>query len=172
MYRLIASPSDALCIGEPLILRGMAEQTSSDRLRAAMRLRGIEDAPALAALTGINVSTVRSNLNGYRAVSKANAPKYAARLKTSPEWILYGKGASPSLGQAEVTPAGPLGIVDEMAPTLRVVRSQPIVTPQGATGMAFLSSEGRAIVVEIDRDAIEQIRKHLLSLEAFLSRAS
>lgn len=169
---MIASPSDALCIEAVRILGAMTGQTSSDRLKAAMKLRGIVDAPALADLTGINVSTVRSNLNGYRQVSKRNAPKYAARLKTSPEWLLYGKGAPPGSQPSEVTTAGPLGIIDEVAPTLRVSRSQAIVTPSGATGLAFLSSEGKAIVVELDRDAIEQIRKNLQSLEAFLVRTA
>jgi hypothetical protein len=150
-------------------------QTSSDRLRFAMKLRALADAPALATLTGIKVSTVRSNLNGNRQVSKKNAPIYAAKLKTTAEWLLYGKGSAPGTVPAEtnhVAAAGPLGIIDELVPTLKVDRSQPIVTPGGATGLAFLSIEGRAIAVELDRDQIDQLRKNLRSLENYLDRHS
>jgi hypothetical protein len=140
-----------------------------------MKLRALADARALATLTGIKVSTVRSNLNGNRQVSKKNAPAYAAKLGATTEWLLYGKGSAPGAAMPEkegVAPAGHLGIIDEVVPTLKVERSQPIVTPAGSTGLAFLSVEGKAIAVELDRDQIEQLRKNLRSLETYLDRHS
>jgi hypothetical protein len=145
--------------------------TSSDRLRILMRLRGLPDAPALAELTGINLSTVRSNLNGHRQVSKRTAPKYAQKLKTTADWLLYAKGPGPqSQDASQDAPTRALGIIDETVPTLRVERAQPIVTPDGATGLAFLDREGKAIAVQVDREVIEQIRKSLASIEVFLAR--
>jgi transcriptional regulator with XRE-family HTH domain len=145
--------------------------TSSDRLKIVARLRGIPDAPALAELTGINLSTVRSNLNGHRQVSKQTAPKYAQKLKTTVDWLLYGRGQTPTSQEVpDGPPAGALGIIDEIVPTLKVQRSQAIVTPAGTTGLAFLDQEGKAIAVEVDRESIDQIRKNLASLEAFLAR--
>lgn len=145
------------------------EESSSDRLRYAARLRGLTDAPALAELTRIPVSTVRSNLNGHRQVSKRNAPQYARRLNVEIDWLLYGKGTKPSLGEEQKVVLPHLGIIDEAALTLRVDRSQPVVTPEGATGLAFLSHEGTAIVVELDRAALEVLRKNLLALENYLA---
>lgn len=174
MYRLSTPFAQALLQHNVLrpahILCGM-NHTSSDRLRLAMKTMGLGDAPSLAALTGLKVSTVRSNLNGSRQVSKKNAPIYALKLRTTTDWLLYGKGAPPIAGDKPEAPvAGHLGIIDEIIPTLKVERSQPIVTPGGATGLAFLSAEGKAIAVELDRGQIEKLRKNLRSLEAYLDR--
>lgn len=67
----------------------------SERLKLAMRIRGVENATELARLTGLNVVTVRSNVNGARGFSAESAEIYARVLKIDVAWLLLGKGSGP-----------------------------------------------------------------------------
>jgi phage repressor protein C with HTH and peptisase S24 domain len=67
--------------------------SSSQRLRAAMQVRGIGSGAELARLTRQNEVTVRSHVNGTRDVSKKAADAYSRALKIDPAWLIFGQGS-------------------------------------------------------------------------------
>lgn len=63
-----------------------------ERLRTARFNAGFKTATAAAKSLGVNVSTYSSHENGSRAFGHEEAAHYARRLKTSPQFLLYGEG--------------------------------------------------------------------------------
>jgi DNA-binding XRE family transcriptional regulator len=66
-------------------------ETPNDRLRKA-RARHFSSAAEAARAMGIPEGTYAGHENGHRGFPAKRAPKYAKRFKTTPEWLLYGKG--------------------------------------------------------------------------------
>lgn len=64
-----------------------------DRLKSAMRSKGVEAAPELAQLIPINANTARAYINGSRSPSRDACLKIGPRLGVSGEWLYTGKGA-------------------------------------------------------------------------------
>lgn len=73
-------------------------RTPSDRLRNARRDAGFRTATAFAEAVGQNVTTYTQHENGNRAFDADDAARYAKRLKTTPEHLLYGRAT----GEPEV----------------------------------------------------------------------
>jgi len=74
-------------------VRNRAVSTSADRLRSARRDAGFKTATAAAEALGINLSTYTQHENGTRAYEDDAAISYARKFKTTPEWLLFGRGA-------------------------------------------------------------------------------
>lgn len=62
-----------------------------ERLKAARIAAGFETAPAAADAMGISHSTYMGHENGSRGF-RAKAVRYARMFKTTPEWLLFGRG--------------------------------------------------------------------------------
>jgi transcriptional regulator with XRE-family HTH domain len=62
------------------------------RLRGAREAAGYDSAAGAAQAMGIPIATYIQHENGTRGFKAATAERYAKRFKTTPEWILYGKG--------------------------------------------------------------------------------
>jgi phage repressor protein C with HTH and peptisase S24 domain len=82
--------------------------TPIDRLRQAMRQRQVLSGAELARRSGQNDVTVRSHLNGTRAISRKAAEAYCKALRIDPAWLLYGTGGDLSQIDADQQ-AGPDG---------------------------------------------------------------
>lgn len=94
-----------------------APASSSQRLRVAMRLRGIGSGAELARLTRQNEVTVRSHVNGTRDVSKKAAETYSRALRIDPAWLIYGQGRmARDVEAAGLDDAAPTGLASESAP--------------------------------------------------------
>lgn len=65
---------------------------------------------------------------------------------------------------------GPM-LLGDAEPTGRVVQSGATLLPDGSTALIFRLAEGGSIVVQVDEDAAEQIRKNLSTIEHHLRRA-
>lgn len=76
---------------------------AGERLDRAIAARGYESAAAFARRMGVAPGTLRQQIN--RGSYKADAARrYAARLKVSVEWLLYGKGPDPFADTPDDTP--------------------------------------------------------------------
>lgn len=75
-------------------------------------------------------------------------------------------------GKRNVPPTrpGPL-LLGDREPDGQVVQSGATLLPDGSTALILLLAEGRDIVVQVDQDAAEKIRKNLSSIEHHLRRA-
>lgn len=156
--------STPFVLDDPLYSPTM-NQTSSERLQVLKKLRGIRDARELSTLTGINISTVRSNLNGSRPISKAKAPVYCAKLRVRVDWLLYGAGPGPDAA----TPApGALTVgVGVLKPTFVVASSEAKVSPDGKSkGVELTMATGESIVLAVDRQALAELLQALKELES------
>jgi transcriptional regulator with XRE-family HTH domain len=70
-------------------------QTPGDRLRLAREAAGFySGAEAARAFRGINPSTLNSNENGHRDISRKMAAVYAEAFGVEAGWILYGESGS------------------------------------------------------------------------------
>lgn len=75
----------------------------SERLKSAREKAGFESAKAAAEAMGAAVATYIQHENGTRGFPAKAAEKYATFLRTTPEWLLYGRARRNS--------AGPEGLV-------------------------------------------------------------
>ena len=67
-------------------------KTPNERLREARVKAGFESAVDAADALGVPRSTYIGHENGHRGFPKGRAPDYARKFKTTPEWLLFGKG--------------------------------------------------------------------------------
>lgn len=65
---------------------------ASDRLRAAREAAGYKNAKTAAEAMGVVVSSYIQHENGTRNLPRDRAKRYAAFFRTTPEWLLYGRG--------------------------------------------------------------------------------
>lgn len=73
----------------------------ADRLREARKKAGYPTPDAAADSMGVNRATYAQHENGIRGYSR-HALRYARKFRTTPEWLLYGRGPQDS-GIAEPT---------------------------------------------------------------------
>lgn len=69
-----------------------AVSTPAQRLKAAREAAGYETAKQAAEAMGVAVATYLQHENGTRGVPAARAERYARFFRTTPEWLLYGRG--------------------------------------------------------------------------------
>jgi SOS-response transcriptional repressor LexA len=72
----------------------------ADRLKAAREAAGYETAKAAAEAMGVAVATYIQHENGTRGYPSSRADRYASFFRTSPEWLLYGRGKTPRRREA------------------------------------------------------------------------
>lgn len=70
-------------------------RTAAERLKAAREAAGYETAKAAAEAMGVAVATYLQHENGTRGFPASKADRYASFFRTSPEWLLYGRGKTP-----------------------------------------------------------------------------
>lgn len=66
--------------------------TPHQRLKAAREAAGYETAKQAAEAMGVSVATYIQHENGTRGLPASRAERYARFFRTSPEWLLYGRG--------------------------------------------------------------------------------
>lgn len=71
-------------------------ETPSTRLQAAARAAGYKTASKLGRAMGMPEGTVRSALNGTRPLTASTAKRFAAFLRVSPAFLLYGVDGEPT----------------------------------------------------------------------------
>jgi len=64
----------------------------NDRLRAARKSAGFEDAVSASRRFGWNEVTYRAHENGARGFTKASAAEYARAFKVPVQWLIFGQG--------------------------------------------------------------------------------
>lgn len=69
--------------------------TPGDRLKAAREAAGYETAKQAAEAMGVSVATYVQHENGTRGFPAPRADRYARFFRSSPEWLLYGRGDAP-----------------------------------------------------------------------------
>lgn len=77
-------------------------RTAHERLRAAREAAGYETAKAAAEAMGASVATYLQHENGTRGFPAQRAQRYARFFKTTPEWLLYGRGGEPTHSSADL----------------------------------------------------------------------
>ncbi len=90
--------------------------------------------------------------------------KLAAIFDLSPESFKVGRRIARNSPKA-----GPL-MLDDQEPIGQVAQSGAMQLPDGAMALVFQLAEGDSIVVKVDQDAVDQIRKNLSTIEHHLSR--
>jgi SOS-response transcriptional repressor LexA len=80
-----------------------AVSNPAERLKAAREAAGYETAKAAAEAMGIAVATYIQHENGTRGYPSSRADRYASFFRTSPEWLLYGRGKTPRRQEAPFT---------------------------------------------------------------------
>lgn len=75
--------------------------TAAERLRAAREAAGYETAKRAAEAMGASVATYIQHENGTRGFPAGKAQRYARFFRTSPEWLLYGRGDMPATQNGE-----------------------------------------------------------------------
>ena len=78
------------------------EREVAERLRTAREAAGFDTAKAAADAIGIPVATYTQHENATRGLPAGKARVYARVFSTTPEWLLYGRGAASGEG-----PGGP-----------------------------------------------------------------
>lgn len=73
----------------------MASEESANRLKAAREAAGFDSAKAAAEAMGVPVASYIQHENGSRGFKRDRAEQYARRFRTTPEWLLLGRGPSP-----------------------------------------------------------------------------
>lgn len=92
--------------------------TPPERLREARTAAGFLSALAAATAMGVAPATYVQHENGHRNFSAERAERYARFFKTTPEWLLYGRGDKP----ASAFPLRAKG-VDRWVPVIGTVRA-------------------------------------------------
>jgi len=69
-----------------------AVSTPAQRLKSAREAAGYETAKQAAEAMGVAVATYLQHENGTRGVPASRADRYARFFRTTPEWLLYGRG--------------------------------------------------------------------------------
>src|SRR4051812_33010702 len=87
--------SDGKCLMHHRESYADAVSTPSERLKAARLAAGYETAKSAADAMGLSVATYLQHENGTRGLPATRADRYARFLRTSPEWLLYGRGDAP-----------------------------------------------------------------------------
>lgn len=82
----------------PRYIPGMGSE--GDRLRRARTAAGYTTAKDAADAMGVAVSTYIQHENGSRGFPAKRADRYARFFRTSPEWLLYGRGDAPAPGSS------------------------------------------------------------------------
>jgi phage repressor protein C with HTH and peptisase S24 domain len=70
------------------------KKAQSERLRESARAKGYTNAAKLAVAMGLKEPTVRSAMNGTRALTANSAEQYAKFLHVGAAWLLYGTGGA------------------------------------------------------------------------------
>lgn len=78
-------------------------ETTAERLKLAMKQRGLDTGTQLAELTGFPATTVRSHLNGFREIPRDKLAVYAAKLLVDAEWLAFGRGKGPQKSTRQAT---------------------------------------------------------------------
>lgn len=73
----------------------MADMDAASRLRAAREAAGFDSAKGAAEAMGVPVASYVQHENGSRGYKRDRAEQYARRFRTTPEWLLFGRGAAP-----------------------------------------------------------------------------
>ena len=73
----------------------MASDEAAMRLKAARAAAGFESAKSAAEAMGVPVASYIQHENGFRGFKRDRAEQYARRFRTTPEWLLFGRGRSP-----------------------------------------------------------------------------
>lgn len=115
-----------------------AVSTPGDRLRSAREAAGYETAKSAAEAMGTSVATYIQHENGTRGFPAARADRYARFFRTTPEWLLYGRGETPH--HASSLPE--MRAVNRQVPVLGVVQA-------GAWAEAIEDSWGASEVVPV-----------------------
>lgn len=97
------SASEAETIRAYLAETEIPEDTTGSRLRFARRATGISTGE-LAKRVQLSESAVRNQENSTNGIPAALAPKYARELGVTPEWLLYGRGGSPTPSDSPAPP--------------------------------------------------------------------
>lgn len=96
------------CLLHPRDNHSALMTTPGERLRAAREARGLETAKEAADAMGVPKATYVQHESGLRGFPAERAKQYAAFLRTTPEWLLYGrqvvKPPSPPRRSAGVVP--------------------------------------------------------------------
>jgi SOS-response transcriptional repressor LexA len=95
-------------------------ESAADRLRFARERAGYETAKAAAEAMGVSVSTYIQHENGSRGFPAGRAERYATFFRTTPEWLLYGRGEAP-----EKSKPAPVGLrpITRLVPVIGVVQA-------------------------------------------------
>jgi hypothetical protein len=88
----VANSQDETCSA---FCKAVGMKEPFERLQEARKKAGFDSAPDAARAFGWIESTYFSHENGARGLRPPTAEKYAKALRTTPEWLLYGKGKSP-----------------------------------------------------------------------------
>lgn len=73
----------------------MPAEDAASRLRAARAAAGFDSAKSAAEAMGVPVASYVQHENGSRGFKRDRAEQYARRFRTTPEWLLLGRGAAP-----------------------------------------------------------------------------
>jgi transcriptional regulator with XRE-family HTH domain len=76
-------------------LSRMADANAASRLKAAREAANFESAKAAAEAMGVPVASYIQHENGSRGFKRDRAEQYARRFRTTPEWLLLGRGDAP-----------------------------------------------------------------------------
>lgn len=88
--------TDGKCLLHQAARYARAVSTGHERLKAAREAAGYDTASAAAEAMGTSVSTYLQHENGTRGYPATRAQRYARFFRTTPEWLLYGKGERPA----------------------------------------------------------------------------
>lgn len=85
---------------------------AASRLKEAREKAGFSSAKEAAQAMGISVPTYVQHENGTRGYPSSRAQRYASFFRTTPEWLLYGRGKTNNLSLVALGPQIPLiGVV-------------------------------------------------------------
>jgi len=101
------------------------------RLKFAREQRGYETASAAAEAMGVPVSTYTMHEKGSRGFRSETARQYADFLRTTPEWLLYGR--SPESAKASVPLVGFVGAGSQAFLFAASAAKAQVEPPPGAT---------------------------------------
>lgn len=94
--------------------------TPAERLRRARERAGISSAKAAAEGMGVAVSTYIQHESGVRGIPAGRAARYAQFFRSTPEWLLYGRGQEPEPSRPEMTGMRP---ITRLVPVMGVVQA-------------------------------------------------
>ena len=97
----------------------IAMSEASERLKQARENAGYASAAAAARAFGFHPQNARDHEAGRRGIGPEHAASYARAYRTTPEWILFGKGSAPRGSSSEPNTPSPA----RMVPVVGVVRA-------------------------------------------------